>query len=67
MGTCASMASRKAPGLNAPIFPSRLRVPSGKIITGIPRSRYQRALVERRPAALPVAPRFTGMSPESRK
>ena len=38
-GTPASMASRKAPDLNGSSRASRERVPSGKIITFMPRAR----------------------------
>lgn len=59
---CSVMASRNAPSLNACSTPSRLRVPSGKIMTGIPlRSHRPHASSALRPES--PSPRVTGTSP----
>ena len=48
-GQLASQANLKAPSLKGSISPSRERVPSGKMSTGTPRSRWarQRAIMVR--------------------
>ncbi|MCA8980529.1 MAG: (d)CMP kinase, partial [Planctomycetes bacterium] len=63
IGTPALRAASSAPPRNSPSRPSRERVPSGKIVTQSPASRW--SVISRR-ALRSAAPRLTSTAPHSR-